>query len=117
MTAQDEVRLVQALGPPPSEPAQVFELARKWDSCFALWGAGPIVERRALPVPRRMIALMRAANRHPPTASAGELGAASTDPRERRAASASPVTLLFTDIQGGAALWDRGEARMCFPDR
>src|SRR5438552_16907276 len=51
-------------------------------------------------------------HRHPATANAGEFGSSSADLRARMAAPRSQVTLLFTDIEGSTALWERDEAGM-----
>jgi predicted ATPase/class 3 adenylate cyclase len=49
---------------------------------------------------------------HPASANAIESGSPGADLRGRMAAATSQVTLLFTDIEGSTALWERDEARM-----
>jgi predicted ATPase/class 3 adenylate cyclase/Tfp pilus assembly protein PilF len=50
-------------------------------------------------------------HRHPATPNAVASGSPFADPRARAAATPQ-VTLLFTDIEGSTALWERDEARM-----
>ena len=51
-------------------------------------------------------------HQHPASAKAVESGSPPADPRARNSEPPSQVTLLFTDIEGSTALWERDETRM-----